>query len=171
MGYRPSHIFCEEQDSPIGRNNISQVERLYLAPQAGISPRQPHGHLKIRRHFGLFGARLQSVIGLPVHTLRFGGERFVQAFASTKLPPDLLGLSHASRIGRLLLACIGEIVAVPARKQFSGRVELRYTPPAIPPVGVDATAKPRPAAAVAALRSLAPSSEECGVPVACMVRI
>ena len=84
-----------------------------------------------------------TVIGLPVHTFGLVRKRFEHVLAPSHLHPDLLRLAETALVHGFLLAFIGQAVAMPAREQFAGSVQLGDATAAIPAIGVDRASKPR----------------------------
>ena len=74
--------------------------------------------------FGSIVDATPTLIGPPVHAFRLVGKFLKHVRAAAQLHSDLLRFSEPVLMCRFLLACVGKPVAMTAREQSSGTVEL-----------------------------------------------
>jgi hypothetical protein len=93
-----------------------------------------------------------SLIGPPVHAFRLVGKLLKLVRAAAQLHSDLLRFPEPGLMGRFLLARVGKPVAMTAREQSPGSVELGDPTTAIHSVCSNRTHKPGPLATEPARR-------------------
>ena len=71
-----------------------------------------------------------------MHSRRPVWERLSEAETGAEAHPDLPGPPDGAKVGRLVLACIDQPVAVSARELLTTAVKDRYAPATVPAVGV-----------------------------------
>src|ERR1700720_1278129 len=99
---------------------------------------------------GDLSSSTQPSVCPPMHPAGFLGKFVEETDAAAQSLPDLLRLAKRTITRTLLLARVGEPIAMPTREQLTAAIELGDPSPAIAPIGRDWACEPRaPAAKVA----------------------